>query len=150
MRLRAFGRGRCSEWGDDTLRFDRGRERRGGGAVFAGRSDLKVTGHWFFLNGPVKDGGGMYLYDCHRVEITDCVFVLNLAKWGGAIYLERCSDVLIQGNIFVANLARRDGGAVSVSFSRRVTLSRNRTAFNAALRRDHRYDLHKCSNVMVE
>ncbi|MBW4720531.1 right-handed parallel beta-helix repeat-containing protein [Saccharothrix obliqua] len=143
----AFGRGRRSAWHGDELRLDEGRERRGGGGSFHGVDGLRVTGRVFALNGPVKDGGGLYLHRCRRVVVSGCVFVGNFAKWGGGLYLERCEDVVVEHNTFALNAARRDGGAISVSHSARVVLRHNRVLLNVALRSAPAVDVHLSIDV---
>lgn len=101
----------------------------------------------FLLNGPVKDGGGIYLYDCHDVTIARCIFLLNFAKWGSGVYLEKCSRVRLRNNLFIGNCAIRDGGAVSVSHSDSIAFERNMAVLNLAFRSSPAYDIFHSTRV---
>jgi parallel beta-helix repeat protein len=140
-----FGRGTASHWSADVLSSGTGRERRGGGRFYSRETGISVPREIFWLNGPVKDGGGLYLYDCHNVIIANCIFIMNFAKWGGGVYLEKCSGVTLQDNLFIGNFALRDGGAVSISHSTDILLKRNACIFNLALRSFPSYDIHHSS-----
>jgi hypothetical protein len=140
LRVIALRRGRRSKWIDDTLIFDIGKERRGGGNFVSSRTNLEVVKRLFIMNGPVKDGGGLYLHDCHNVLIINCMFLFNTAKWGGGLYLERCTNINVQNCAFIGNFALRDGGAVSVSHSQDIIFENNLLLLNAARRHSANYD----------
>lgn len=108
---------------------------------------ISIARKIFCFNGPVKDGGGLYLYDCRDIIIANCVFIMNLAKWGGGVYLEKCKGVTLRGNVFVGNFALRDGGAVSISYSDDILLERNICILNLAFRSFLSYDIYHSSHV---
>jgi Right handed beta helix region len=145
--VEALGHGTPSRWIDDRLNSGIGHERRGGGGFYSHRSGIEFQKRIFWLNGPVKDGGGLYLYHCTEIVIANCIFIMNLSKWGGGVYLEKCRNAALRDNIFVANFAGRDGGAVSISYSENVLLERNSCILNLALRSSSSYDIHRSSKV---
>lgn len=144
-----LGRGRPSYWKDNDLISGQGSERRGGGHYVEHAVGARVHRRVFMLNGPVKDGGALYLYNCRNVEVMNCLFLLNCAKWGGGVYLEKCSNVTIYNNIFAGNFAYRDGGAISASYSREIHIYRNVTLLNIAFRSHPSYDIFHCTEVDV-
>ncbi len=138
-----YGRGTEAGWDGDTLVLGPSKERRGGGQLFHGQSHFAIRHRLYWQNGFVKDGGGVYLYDCHDVQILDNLFLANVAKWGGGLYLERCTNVVISHNWFVLNGAIRDGGAMSISESRDIVVGLNHFLLNWALRTGPECDIHR-------
>lgn len=89
--------------------------------------------------GTSDDGGGMAVYGCDPLTITDNVFYSNTATlagngYGGGIHVED-SVVTLAGNILRENLASRDGigraGGVNIQSSR-AALSHNWILSNTA------------------
>ena len=137
-------RGVNSHWHENTLILNpKCREHRGGGIFITNKREFKIYNFLFFFNGYVKDGGGLYLYNCEDIIMENNVFVLNFAKWGGGIYVERSSKILIKNNVFILNFALRDGGAISISNSTDIVLQNNKYYLNIALRRNRDCDIHK-------
>lgn len=94
----ALGKGTASHWHGDALRCEAGHERRGGGLFLSHETGVSFRRKIFFLNGPVKDGGGIYLYDCHDVTIARIVracsmgFISQIFYDLARHYYEGCAD----------------------------------------------------------
>lgn len=145
MKCNLFGRGEKSIFVNGRLISDCGYDTRGGGSFFRDLSDITISREVFLLNMVTKDGGGLYFYNCHRVSVRNCVFIMNFAKWGGAIYMEECSDIYIADNCFLLNIAYRDGGAVSLSHCSKINAVRNNRFYvNIGMRSCCNVEFHQC------
>jgi hypothetical protein len=143
-------KGRVSSWQNDVLRertISDNTERRGGGLFLLQRSNMEISGKIFIYNGYVKDGGAIYLNNCHDIRIHDCLFLCNIAKWGGGIYVEKSRNIEMRCNVFLFNFALRDGGAISISHSDKISLDENYFLGNISLRRNRNVDIFHCTNV---
>lgn len=151
MRHLIFNRkGTISSWQGDVLgegAISDHAEKRGGGLFLLDQSNMEICGKIFICNGYVKDGGAIYLNNCHDILIHDCIFLFNVAKWGGGIYMEKSRNIEIRRNTFLFNFALRDGGAISISHSDNVLLYENYYLGNISLRRNKNVDILHSTEV---
>lgn len=152
MIITALKNGTYSYWTNDSIKIGRQaprNEKRGGGLFWLDRNNETIANRVFFLNGMVKDGGAIYLHNCRNTTIKKCLFILNFAKWGGGIYLEKCSNISVVDNLFLLNFAVRDGGAISVSHSEKITLINNRFWSNLSFGSNPKIDLFKSADINI-
>lgn len=95
--------------------------------------------------GNATNGGAVYVSRAGRLELFECVAMLNQARYGGVVYTQYGS-VLVHGGSFFNNVASADGGVVynnhgSASFQG-ATLHHNTAKSKGGVVYNHNGTLH--------
>ncbi len=81
-----------------------------GGAIFTYLDNIEIT-NCTFTNNKAKYGGAAYL-DGEKIKFADCSLTDNTCSLrGGAIYVDSLRDVYLSGKVTVKNNKKKDGSA---------------------------------------
>ncbi|MGD2146389.1 MAG: NosD domain-containing protein [Anaerolineae bacterium] len=135
--LDAGGTGRVAviEWDNgrkvtvtlESLRLTNGRAfgNDHGGGVYAGHTNLVITGCQVFSNAASVKGGGLYLIGTHEALLQANEIYSNSAEYGGGGNIEHSHDVQVIGNRVYQNRADNSGGGMLMYSSHRAVVLGN-------------------------